>query len=214
MKIGDVSRRMPGGAAWLLLALSAGCGGGGEAHVGGRVSGLAEGTAVTLRLNGGETLVIGADGRFEFDDALASGRRYEVSIVAQPARATCTVANGSGSIDRNAADVDDVAVVCTQRRSVGGVVSGLAAGSSVTLQNNGADTLAVAANGPFAFPTLLLAGDRYAVAVSQQPAGRTCSVGAGSGTVGTADVSSVVVECADAGASTAERPLPERFEAF
>jgi hypothetical protein len=53
----------------LAAASLAGCGGGrGTATVSGTVSGLATGTAVTLQLNGKETLVLGADGGFGFSE--------------------------------------------------------------------------------------------------------------------------------------------------
>lgn len=80
--------------------------------------------------------------------------------------------------------------------SVGGIVSGLTT-SGLELQNNTADTLAVSADGPFTFATKLEGGDVYAVTVSSQPTGQTCSVTDGSGTIATEDISNVSVSCAD-----------------
>ena len=80
--------------------------------------------------------------------------------------------------------------------SVGGSVSGLTA-SGLALQNNAADTLAVAADGPFTFATELDDGNAYAVTVSAQPTGQTCSVSNDSGTIAATDVSNVSVICAD-----------------
>ena len=40
--------------------------------------------------------------------------------------------------------------------TIGGTISGLASGSSVTLQDNGADSLTVTANGSFSFLTTVL----------------------------------------------------------
>jgi hypothetical protein len=171
-----------------------GCGGGGITTVGGNVSGLVAGTAVTLRLNGRESLAVAANGSFQFSTELGPDDRYDVAIVIQPSRATCTVSNGSGTIDKNASRVANVNVVCVPGRAVGGVVSGLPAGTSVTLQNNGADPVVVA-NGPFSFPTLVPTGSSYNVAVLQQPSGRTCTVTQASGTVQAVDVTSVVVTC-------------------
>ena len=88
--------------------------------------------------------------------------------------------------------------------SVGGDVSGLT-GTGLELQNNGVDTLAIAANGPFAFATELVDTAAYAVTVSTQPTGQTCSVTNDSGTIATADVTDVVVVCVDDVAPT----LPE-----
>src|SRR5712664_942210 len=74
--------------------------------------------------------------------------------------------------------------------TIGGTVSGLAAGGSMTLQNNGTESLAVSANGPFAFKTAIAANLPYLVTVSVPPATppQTCTVAGGSGAA-TANVS-------------------------
>jgi Putative esterase len=64
------------------------------------------------------------------------------------------------------------------------------------LQDNGSDTLSVVADGSFAFGTQLAGGSAYSVTVKTNPAGQTCSVANGSGTVGSADVTTVAVSCA------------------
>ena len=78
---------------------------------------------------------------------------------------------------------------------VGGTVTGLPAGTTVTLQDNGGDDLAVSASGSFGFTTALGSGSAYAVTVKTQPAGGNCTVSGGSGTVAAADVTSVAVTC-------------------
>lgn len=80
--------------------------------------------------------------------------------------------------------------------SVGGSVSGLT-GSGLALQNNVADTLAIAADGPFTFLTELVNTAAYAVTVSTQPTGQTCSVANGSGSIAATDVTDVAVTCVD-----------------
>ena len=81
--------------------------------------------------------------------------------------------------------------------SVGGSVSGLT-GTGLALQNNGGDTLAVAAAATaFTFTTELLDLAAYEVTVSTQPTGQTCSVTNGSGAIAAADVTDVVVDCVD-----------------
>jgi hypothetical protein len=78
--------------------------------------------------------------------------------------------------------------------SIGGSISGLSA-SGLALTDNGGNTLSVnAAATSFTFSTQLASGTPYAVAVSTQPTGQTCSVSNGSGTA-TADVTSVAVSC-------------------
>ena len=81
--------------------------------------------------------------------------------------------------------------------SVGGTASGLTAGTSVALQNNGGDDLTVGTNGPFAFPTRLSSGAGYNVTVLTPPAGMACPITGGSGTVAAADVTSIGVACVD-----------------
>ena len=80
--------------------------------------------------------------------------------------------------------------------TIGGTLSGLGNGLSVTLLNNGGNSLAVNGNGPFTFSTALASGATYAVTVGTQPSGQACTVTNGSGTVGAANVVNVAVTCA------------------
>ena len=83
--------------------------------------------------------------------------------------------------------------------TVGGTVSGLS--GSMVLRNNGGNDLAVSANGNFSFPAPIAQGSLYAVTVFTQPAGRSCNVANGTGTIAGASVTNVTVICA-ANAST------------
>jgi hypothetical protein len=80
--------------------------------IGGHVDGLA-GSGLVLQQNGGDALAISADGDFTFATPLNDGASYVVTVFAQPGNPaqTCTVANGSGTVD--GANVTDVAVTCT-----------------------------------------------------------------------------------------------------
>ena len=66
--------------------------------------------------------------------------------------------------------------------SIGGTVSGIDAGQSVILRDNGGDDLTVSGNGAFAFVTRIASGGAYDVTVSALE-GKTCTVTRGSGTV-------------------------------
>ena len=80
--------------------------------------------------------------------------------------------------------------------SIGGTISGLPANTTVTLQNNAGNNLAVNADGTFVFTTRLADGEAYDVTVGLvDPAPATCTVGLGTGTVAGADVTDVVVTC-------------------
>ena len=92
----------------------------------------------------------------------------------------------------------------TTTYTIGGNVTGLSGGVSVTLFDNGGDKYTASANGAFTFATALASGVAYNVTVSAQPAGETCSVTNGSGTVGTADVTNVAVACSPTVTSPAQ----------
>jgi uncharacterized repeat protein (TIGR03803 family) len=196
------------GAIGVMLALSLGltaCGGGSSSSggrsgvsasytVGGTVSGLASGESLTLQNNGGDDLVVTANGSFTFMAAQPTGASYAVTVLTQPSGQTCTVANGSGTVADS--DITNVAVTCPSVYTVGGSVSGLASGQSLILQDNGVDDLVVTANGSFTFSNPLPTGTPYAVTVRAQPSGQTCTVANGSGKVGNSDITNVAVTCA------------------
>jgi len=163
--------------------------------IGGVVSGLLGGKTVVLQDNGGNVTPVSANGPFTFSTALANQAPYAVTIVTQPAGQTCSVTNGAGAVP--AANVTNVAVVCKAvRYTIGGTVSGLSAGESVVLEDNGGNATTVSANGPFTFSTSIAYQSPYAVTVATQPAGETCGMTHGSGTTPAANVTNVAVICA------------------
>ena len=81
--------------------------------------------------------------------------------------------------------------------TIGGTVSGLS--GTVVLQDNGGDNLSVSANGSFTFATALAAGAPYSVTVASSPAGQACTAGNASGSVGSANVTSIIVSCQNIG---------------
>ena len=92
----------------------------------------------------------------------------------------------------------NVAVTCTTATfTIGGTVTGLL-GTGLALRDNGDDDLTIAADGTFTFATPLASGGTYAVTVATQPSGpvQSCSASGGSGTVGSGDVTGVVINCA------------------
>ncbi len=169
--------------------------------VGGTISGLT-GTAV-LADNGGDNLSLSANGAFTFATSLASGAAYSVTVKTNPAGQTCTVTSGSGTIA--AANITSVAVTCSSAPpltfSVGGTVSGLT--GTVVLQDNGGDNLSVSANGAFTFATSLASGAAYNSTVATNPAGQTCTVTSGSGTIAAASVTNIAVACTTSSSGSA-----------
>ena len=200
--------------AAMALAMLAACGGGdddgtappvvGAYTVGGALSGLAAGRTVTLQNNAENDLQLSANGSFEFSTRLDHGVRYAVTIKNQPAGQRCAVSQGTGAATAN---VRDVQVRCENLAAatftVGGSVTGLS-GTGLVLQNNGRDDLAVGANGGFTFATAQVGGTAYAVTVRTQPAGQSCTVANGTGTVASGHVTTVEVRCATAAAGLPE----------
>ena len=194
---------LPVASACLLAA----CGGGDSVDpapppvadgftLGGTASGLGSGKRVVLQNNGADDLSVTANGAFTFAGRVQADKAYAVTVKTQPEGQSCAVAQGSGVATAN---VGSVAVACANlpaaRYSVGGTVSGLAAGGVLVLQNNGGDDLGLSANGGFTFASPLAGSAAYAVTVKTQPAGQSCTLRNSSGTMASANVSSVEVTC-------------------
>jgi hypothetical protein len=96
---------------------------------------------------------------------------------------------------------------CGGGATIGGTLTGLAAGETITLQNNGTDSLTLSANGSFVFPstsststtstTTTNTNTPYDVTILTEPSTQTCTVSGGSGTANStvSEVTSVVVQC-------------------
>lgn len=80
--------------------------------------------------------------------------------------------------------------------TVGGMVGGLT-GTGLALQLNGGTALRIEGNGSFVFSERISTGGAYAVTIATQPVDpeQACTVASGSGTIGTTDVTDVVVTC-------------------
>ncbi len=170
--------------------------------VGGTVSGLAGGKQVTLDDNGADALTLTSNGAFTFTTPVAAQGSYRVTVGTQPVGATCSVASGAASNVLN--NITSVAVTCSaDTYTISGTVAGLASGAQVTLDDNGADALTVAANGSFTFTTPVPYGGSFAVTVGTQPNGEYCTVADGSGSNVTAIQSAVSVNCQSLSYSTA-----------
>lgn len=163
--------------------------------IGGTVRNL-EGTGLALRNNGGDELTLDASGTFVFDTALPKGARYEVTVARQPRdpEQTCEVSNGSGFVGDG--NVTNIIVECSTRNfGVGGRVTRLRGLGGLVIQNNGADDLQIAADGPFTFSTRLPSGAQYNVTIRQQPLFDRCEVRHGSGTIRDNDINDIEVRC-------------------
>lgn len=170
-----------------------GCGSSSHYKVGGTLTGLATGQQVVLRNNGGDALTLTANGAFNFATLVASGGNYSVTVATQPSGQTCSATGANGMTSTN---VTSVVVTCTSNSyTVGGSLTGLASGQQVILKNNGGDALTLTANGSFTFATPVTGGSGYAVTVGTQPTAQTCTIGGGTGSGVSANVTSVAINC-------------------
>ncbi|MEP7297032.1 MAG: 3-carboxymuconate cyclase, partial [Burkholderiales bacterium] len=186
-------------ASLLLTAALAACGGGGDSSpasftIGGSVTGLAAGTQVVLSDNGNDPLAVNGSAAFTFSKPIAANGTYVVTITTQPVGQTCSVANFQGA--GVTANVTNVNITCAAvTHTIAGTVTGLAAGQSVVLNNNGADPTTVSADGAFAFVAPVAFNGSYAVTVATLPTGQMCTVSNGSGAGVVADITDVAVTC-------------------
>jgi len=162
--------------------------------IGGTVTGL-NGT-VTLTDNGGDMISVSANGSYAFPTPIATNGGYSVMVATQPAyppaKQTCLVSNGSGTV--GVSPVTNVDVTCTTDTfHVSGSSTGVT--GTIALQNNLTDTIMQSTSGAFMFPTALASGSPYAVTVSQTPVMLGCTVANASGTLTTMDISNVSVSC-------------------
>ena len=189
-------------AAWVGLAGLTACGGE-EYTLGGSIAGLTG--SLTLANESGSTHATRSNGAFAFAETLKQGDAYSVTVRSQPANQTCTVANGVGTVGN--ANITSVAVTCSDNAAItyaiGGSVNGL---TGTLVLRNGSERLSITGNGAFTFSGRLASAATYAVTVETQPAGQSCAVSGGSGAVGDADVSNLVVTCNDSSASTGAAP--------
>jgi hypothetical protein len=119
--------------------------------------------------------------------------RYPPISLALLLLAACS--NGTGSVEERQPGSPPPAPPAQTSVTIGVTVNGLA-GQGLVLQNNGADDLAVNADGAFSFPITVPSGASYDVTVRSQPSNpaQACVVSNGSGTATGSSVN-VTVTC-------------------
>jgi subtilisin-like proprotein convertase family protein len=162
--------------------------------VGGSVDGLT-GAGLVLQLNDGEeTLAVAADGNFQFISRLRDLAAYEVEIQTQPAGAACEVREGSGAIA--GADIGSVEIVCgVSQYTVSGVLNGLQ-GGEIDLTLNDSQTVTLAADGSFSFPTPIDDGSAVEIELTRQSEYlQRCTLSGASATMAGANYDALRVDC-------------------
>jgi len=164
--------------------------------ISGSVSGLVPNSSLSLQLNGGSSLTVAGNGNFAFAQTLNVGQAFVVTVSAQSAGQTCSIANGSGTTGTSA--ITNVLVTCIpQSFAIGGTITGLASDQTIVISNNSSDTLSISSNGSFTFNTAVNYGSNYSVSIQSQPNGQLCAVSNQSGVVNAA-VSNVQIACTNA----------------
>jgi len=160
----------------------------------GTVSGL-QGKGLVLTNNGVDDVGVQTDGGFVFATKLPSGSDYKVEVKVQPTDPlqACSVENPTGMVtDR---DVDNIVITCKLRTfTIGGTITNLQ-NPGLRLTNNGTDELRPTMSGPFTFPTALLVGARYEVAIEHRPQRQVCDMENGSGVVPQENVTNILIKC-------------------
>ncbi|MGZ3181199.1 MAG: hypothetical protein ACXU8N_02060 [Telluria sp.] len=182
----------PLGLALAALALAA-CGGGSKTlYIGGGISGYTTSGLVLINKDNNDTFAVPAGSQsFAMPKLISNDEHFDIEVQTQPTGATCDLLNNKGTA--GAYSVSSVSVVCKPiLHTLTGTISGLTGTGLILI--NGSDKQTITTNGPFAMAKV---GETfpYAVLVYQQPSGQTCTVTNGVGTVGTTDISNLLVNC-------------------
>jgi large repetitive protein len=187
-------------------ALLAACGGIAETYgfVSGTLSGLPAGLQATLQNNGGDDVVITANGPFTFPTKLPSLGAWSITVASQPTNQFCTVTRPTGVIPTDGLQANVTTIACAPN-SLAVTVTGLAAGQSVVLTNTATTTtntttsvstvLTASTNGFNTFSGILAGAVTYSVVVTTQPTGQTCTLSNATGTITAGAQSQVSLNC-------------------
>lgn len=164
------------------------------------VSGLL-GSGLVINLNSGtETLIVNANGNYEFTTVLSSGSNFNVSVQTQPTLPvqTCSVSGGSGVVGHG--NIDSIIVNCDPLRyTLSGTITGLDGITGLVLTNSfdGATLNVAVASGTFAFTQTYLDGTSYNVSVTTQPNHpvQNCVTTNGVGVIASANVTNITITC-------------------
>jgi large repetitive protein len=94
---------------------------------------------------------------------------------------------------------------------IGGTISGLADGNSITLTNNGGDAVTKSTNGSFRFSNALVDGSNFKIAISSLPNNQPCTSTYNTGTVNGATIDHINVFCGPVPNSGVKATTPMAF---
>lgn|GEM_PF-2992602 len=178
--------------------------------VGGTVTGLSTitgGQPLVLKNNGSDTLTLtgtSASLPFTFNNSVAYGAGYLVTIATQPTGQSCVVNNATAQAITQA--VNSISISCsTTSFSFSGLVTGLLSGKQLVLQNNFSDSMTILNNSSFngtfsstsssSNPKPIPYNGSYSLTVATQPSSETCTIINGAASGITANVTNIQVQC-------------------
>jgi hypothetical protein len=184
------------------LGLSACGGSSGNFQLGGYAYGVTK-TGLVLQNNNGSDLKVDPSPTgvnpvpFVFGNLIDVDASYNVAVKDKPSNAeTCVVTNATGHASFN---VTNIVVTCTLKmHKLTGAVNGLGSASGLVVVN-GQDRVTILPGATTFAMTPVGEDQPYGITVLAQPAGLTCTVAQnGVGTMGTADIANVVINCVPA----------------
>ncbi|MEM1080748.1 MAG: Ig-like domain-containing protein [Pseudomonadota bacterium] len=181
--------------------------------IGGTVSGLAAESSVTLQNNGGDDLVVDANGNFTFTTPVFDLADYTVTVVAQPDTPLqrCAVASGTGQV--NGGNVTTVVVDCALAYTVGGTAIGLQL-PGLVLELNETSMLMFDQDAAYQFTDRLVDGDSFNVIALLAPDDHDCQLSNSAGVIAGNNITDANVSCttdiffSDGFESLSEDPIP------
>ena len=185
-------------AALACAVLLTACGGDdGQLLLGGQISGVTK-PGMVLTNNGGSDYEIPVPSNgtgvttFFFPERISSDDKYDVRVKSTPTNIEkCELFQNTG---RAGFDVTTIQIACTfKTQALTGTVSNL---KNDLVLVNGSDRVPVPA-GATTFSMARVAQDApYGVSILANPAGQSCTIANGVGTMGAADVNNVTITCA------------------
>jgi hypothetical protein len=134
---------------------------------------------------------------YQFPNQLEYGDEYAITVKQQPDHQTCTIPDAYDNDTAGRFAQIDVPVFCTvAAHNVTGTINGLTKDGLVLVNGStgGTYTANTGATG-FVFANQVTFGVTYGVTVLTSPAGLSCTVQNGTGTMGDADVKDIAVTC-------------------
>src|ERR1039457_6174089 len=148
-----------------------------------------QGIAVALS-NASNTYTVSTGSLGDFSLSGIPNGNYTISAAA-PGYTT----SASQPIIVNGLNINGISFTATTPTTITATVTGLQAGQSVQILDNGGDSYVANTNGAFSFATAVATGANYDVTVATQPSAQTCNVLNGVGTVGSASVTGIQINC-------------------